>query len=75
MIDGTAGAMMKYASVVFAHRMAIKDVSRHYDAAHRSMVHSCGRLYRTVSCIDITGIRQIKYDVVIRALITAKKKK
>lgn len=77
MLEGTAGAILKYASAAFAHRLGVKDVCKYKDRTHRSMIQCYGRLYRDVSYIAATvicGVPAIRYDIVIRAIMWRKKK-
>lgn len=78
MLDGTAGAIIQYASAAFAHRLGFAVNAIHVDRAHRAMLLCCTRAYRSVSYLPATVIgysRPLKYEMTIHAIITAEKKK
>lgn len=78
MLNATAGALLQYCSSVFAHRLHVTANQKHIDRAHRTMLLSMGRLYRTVSYLPgtvICGEIPIRYKLCIRALLYAEKKK
>lgn len=54
MYEGTVGAIWKYGSVVFAHRLQLKKNARIARKIHRRVLIACLRAYRTCRYLSLT---------------------
>lgn len=76
MYEGTVGAIWKYGSVVFAHRLQLKKNSKIVRKIHRRMLIGCLRAYRTCRYLSLTLIAAwvpFEMEILGRAILAGQK--